>query len=87
MLNDADREAIAAMTQYGRRITKFIEAFKFREALNEAMNVVGIARLCPTSGTMNLFNQDFGGGQTFDLFSRMSPKQDIGGLEPATIRG
>jgi len=39
VLNDADREAIAAMTQYGRRITKFIEAFKFREALNEAMNV------------------------------------------------
>ena len=53
MLNDADREAIAAMTQYGRRITKFIEAFKFREALNEAMNVVGIARLWPTSGTKN----------------------------------
>ena len=39
MLTDADREALAAMTQYGRRITKSIEAFKFREALNEAMNV------------------------------------------------
>jgi len=39
MLTDADREALAAMTQYGRRITNSIEAFKFREALNEAMNV------------------------------------------------
>ena len=39
VLTDADREALAAMTQYGRRIAKSIEAFKFREALNEAMNV------------------------------------------------
>ena len=39
VLTDADREALAAMTQYGRRIAKSIEAFKFREALNEAMNI------------------------------------------------
>ena len=39
VLTDADREALAAMTQYGRRIAKSIEAYKFREALNEAMNV------------------------------------------------
>jgi methionyl-tRNA synthetase len=39
VLTDADREALAAMTQYGRRIAKSIEAFKFREAVNEAMNV------------------------------------------------
>ena len=39
VLTDTDREALAAMTQYGRRIAKSIEAFKFREALNEAMNV------------------------------------------------
>ncbi|MEY2963853.1 MAG: methionine--tRNA ligase [Bacteroidota bacterium] len=38
-LSDADREALAAMTQYGRRVAKSIEAYKFREALNEAMNV------------------------------------------------
>ena len=38
-LTDADRDALAAMTQYGRRIAKSIEAYKFRDALNEAMNV------------------------------------------------
>lgn len=38
-LEDADREALASMTQYGRRIAKNIEQFKFREALSEAMNV------------------------------------------------
>lgn len=38
-LLDADREALTAMTQYGRRIAKSLEQFKFREAIGEAMNV------------------------------------------------
>jgi methionyl-tRNA synthetase len=39
VLSDADREALATMTQCGRRIAKSLDAFKFRDALNEAMNV------------------------------------------------
>lgn len=39
MLTDADREALASMSAYGRKIAKSIEAFKFREAVGEAMNV------------------------------------------------
>ena len=39
VLTDSDREALAAMTQCGRRIAKSLDAFKFRDALNEAMNV------------------------------------------------
>ena len=39
VLTDADREALAALTQCGRRIAKSLDAFKFRDALNEAMNV------------------------------------------------
>lgn len=39
VLTDADREALATMTQCGRRIAKSLDAFKFRDALNEAMNV------------------------------------------------
>jgi methionyl-tRNA synthetase len=38
-LTDADREALATMTQYGRRIAKNLEDFKFREAIGEAMSV------------------------------------------------
>lgn len=38
-LTDADREALASMSAYGRKIAKSIEAFKFREAVGEAMNV------------------------------------------------
>ena len=38
-LTDADREALATMTQYGRRIAKNLENFKFREAISEAMSV------------------------------------------------
>jgi methionyl-tRNA synthetase len=38
-LTDADREALATMTQYGRRIAKNLEDFKFREAISEAMSV------------------------------------------------
>jgi methionyl-tRNA synthetase len=38
-LTDADRETLATMTQYGRRIAKSVEEFKFREAVSEAMNV------------------------------------------------
>ncbi|CAI8411784.1 MAG: Methionine--tRNA ligase [Cryomorphaceae bacterium] len=38
-LTDADREALASMSAYGRKIAKSIEAFKFREAVSEAMNV------------------------------------------------
>ena len=41
-LTDADHEALAAMTQCGRRIAKSLDAFKFRDALNEAMNVARI---------------------------------------------
>jgi len=39
VLSDADHEALATMTQCGRRIAKSLDAFKFRDALNEAMNV------------------------------------------------
>ena len=39
VLTDSDREALATMTQCGRRIAKSLDAFKFRDALNEAMNV------------------------------------------------
>ena len=39
VLSDVDREALATMTQCGRRIAKSLDAFKFRDALNEAMNV------------------------------------------------
>ena len=39
VLSDADREALATMKQCGRRIAKSLDAFKFRDALNEAMNV------------------------------------------------
>jgi len=38
-LTDADREALASMSAYGRKIAKSVEAFKFREAVGEAMNV------------------------------------------------
>ncbi len=38
-LTDADHEALASMSAYGRKIAKSIEAFKFREAVGEAMNV------------------------------------------------
>ena len=38
-LADADREALATMTQYGRRIAKNLEDFKFREAIGEAMSL------------------------------------------------
>jgi methionyl-tRNA synthetase len=41
-LTDADHDALAAMTQCGRRIAKSLDAFKFRDALNEAMNVARI---------------------------------------------
>lgn len=39
ILTDADREALASMSQYGRRIAKSLEEFKFREAIGEAMNL------------------------------------------------
>ncbi len=42
ILTDADREVLAALTQCGRRIAKSLDAFKFRDALNEAMNVARI---------------------------------------------
>ena len=38
-LTDADREELATMTQYGRRIAKNLEDFKFREAIGEAMSL------------------------------------------------
>lgn len=38
-LTDEDRAALASMTSYGRKIAKSVEAFKFREAIGEAMNV------------------------------------------------
>ena len=38
-LTDEDRVALANMTSYGRKIAKAVEAFKFREAIGEAMNV------------------------------------------------
>ncbi len=38
-LTDQDRETLAVMSSYGRKIAKSIEAFKFREAVGEAMNV------------------------------------------------
>ena len=41
-LTDADHDALAAMIQCGRRIAKSLDAFKFRDALNEAMNVARI---------------------------------------------
>lgn len=39
VLTDEDRAALASMSQFGRKIAKRIEEFKFREALSEAMNV------------------------------------------------
>jgi len=39
ILTDADREALASMSQYGRRIAKSLEEYKFREAIGEAMNL------------------------------------------------
>ena len=39
LLTDADREALASMSQYGRRIAKSLEEYKFREAIGEAMNL------------------------------------------------
>ena len=39
ILTDADREALASMSQYGRRIAKSLEVYKFREAIGEAMNL------------------------------------------------
>ena len=39
LLTDADREALASMSQYGRRIAKSLEEYKFREAIGEAMNM------------------------------------------------
>ena len=38
-LTDQDRETLALMSSYGRKIAKSVEAFKFREAVSEAMNV------------------------------------------------
>jgi len=39
VLTDADRETLAQMSAFGRKIAKSVEAFKFREAVSEAMNV------------------------------------------------
>ena len=39
ILTEQDHIALASMTQYGRRIAKAIENYKFREAIGEAMNV------------------------------------------------
>lgn len=59
VLTDADREALAAMTQYGRRIAKSIEAFKFREALNEAMNVARLGnKYLQEQEPWNVYKQD-----------------------------
>ncbi|HCP40377.1 MAG TPA: methionine--tRNA ligase [Cryomorphaceae bacterium] len=38
-LTDEDREVLLNMAQYGRRIAKNLEDFKFREAISEAMSI------------------------------------------------
>ena len=39
ILTDADCEALTSISQYGRRIAKSLEEYKFREAIGEAMNL------------------------------------------------
>ena len=55
---DGRRSCLASMSQYGRRIAKSLEEYKFREAIGEAMNMARQKQIPSRARTLKVYKQD-----------------------------